>query len=230
MNKTININLGGHPFIIDEKAYDLLSTYLNRLESHFSYSEGCEEIIEDIEMRIAELFNERLKTRQIVTTADFDYIVEVMGKPEDLGCSTESDEHSTYAENGTAESGRNAYEFKVGKKIFRDEENKLVGGVCSGISTYIGLEDPIWVRVLFAVFFFGLGFGGVAYLVLWMAIPAAKTRQDRMAMRGKKIDINSIAKTIENEFNNLSESLSDMGDVYKQKRKEKTKHKRHTTI
>ena len=211
MNKIFNINLGGYPFTIDDDAYQVLNRYLNTINRPFSKSEGCEDILSDIEARIAELFNEHLKGQPIVSIREVEKVIEIMGRPEEFGAEDESER--TY-------SSKSSREFKTGKRFFRDPDEKIIGGVCSGLSSYLGIEDPVWLRIAFAVSLFMAGTGVLIYIILWAAIPEAKTSGDKLAMKGEKINVSNIAKKVEEEINNLSDTISELTKEFKTKKKE----------
>lgn len=232
MNKVFNINLGGQPLTIDEDAYRLLENYLQSLHNHFRASEGYEEIMSDIEARLGELLREGMGKRAIVMIQDVKNTVSIMGKPEEFGAEP-MDETQAAAGNtpgGTsaakntegssaAEKSAKKSPIQTGKRLFRDEENKQVGGVCSGLAAYFGIQDVVWVRLAMFLFciFMGLGLG--FYIILWIIIPAAKTTADRLAMRGEPIDVNSIAKSIETGFDDLSKKVNEFsGDSAAQAR------------
>ena len=226
MNKVFNINLGGQPLTIDEDAYRLLENYLQSLHNHFRASEGYEEIMSDIEARLGELLREGMGKRAIVMIQDVKNTVSIMGKPEEFGAEP-MDETQAAAENtagnaagnpsaskntegsSTSEKSAKKSPIQTGKRLFRDEENKQVGGVCSGLAAYFGIEEVLWVRlgVLALGIFTGIGFG--FYIIMWIIIPAAKTTADRLAMRGEPIDVNSIAKSIETGFDDLSKKVNE---------------------
>jgi len=214
MKKVENVNIGGSPFYIDEDAYVHLNRYLNSIERHFSKSEGHDEIIEDIEFRLAELFTEQIKPRKIISTKDLDAIIEIMGRPEDFGAEsfdefTEESKEKSYSESETT--------FQTGRKLFRDGEDKVVAGVCSGLTAYFGFKDPIYLRILFTLFFFsGIFFFG--YILLWIIVPEAKTSSDRLSMTGQPINIESIAKQVEDELITLKDKVSDLGKNFGKKK------------
>ena len=216
MNKIYNINLGGFPFTIDDDAYVVLDKYLKTITRHFSGSEGCEDIISDIEARIAELFNEHLKGQPIVGLREVESMISVMGTPEEFGAAPESD---TIAEDMHARGKQSKGTTHArGRRLFRDPDESMIGGVCSGISAYIGIEDPVWMRIIFAIAFFS-GVGVIAYIVLWIAIPQAKTAGDKLAMKGEKINVSNIAKVVEDEFHNLSDTLAEITKDFSSKKK-----------
>jgi phage shock protein PspC (stress-responsive transcriptional regulator) len=220
MNKVFNINLGGQPLTIDEDAYRLLENYLQSLHNHFKKSEGYEEIMSDIEARLGELVREGMGKRAIVMIQDVKNTVSIMGKPEEFGAEPMDDTQKTTETAKSApntEGGQNTTKsakkqpIQTGKRLFRDEENKVMGGVCSGLAAYFGIEEIVWVRL--GVFAFGAftGIGFMLYILMWIIIPAAKTTADRLAMRGEPIDVNSIAKSIETGFDDLSKKVNEFG-------------------
>ncbi len=228
MNKVFNINLGGQPLTIDEDAYRLLENYLQSLHNHFRQSEGYEEIMSDIEARLGELVREGMNKRAIVMIQDVKNTISIMGKPEEFGAEPMDEtqkaahtEGSSFWEKTADKSGAAAKKspIQTGKRLFRDEDNKQIGGVCSGLAAYFGIEELVWVRLV--VFILGMftGVGFFLYIVLWIIIPKAKTTADRLAMRGEPIDVNSIAKSIETGFDDLSKKVNEFGaDTDAQKR------------
>ncbi len=231
MNKVFNINLGGQPLTIDEDAYRLLENYLQSLHNHFRASEGYEEIMSDIEARLGELLREGMGKRAIVMIQDVKNTVSIMGKPEEFGAepmdesekvagtasNAQNTEGASQSDNGQKTGKKSP--IQTGKRLFRDEDNHVIGGVCSGLAAYFGVQEVVWVRL--TVFFLGIftGLGFFLYLVLWIIIPKAKTTADRLAMRGEPIDVNSIAKSIETGFDDLSKKVNEFGgDTEAQKR------------
>jgi phage shock protein PspC (stress-responsive transcriptional regulator) len=219
MNKVFNINLGGQPLTIDEDAYRLLENYLQSLHNHFRQSEGYEEIMSDIEARLGELVREGMNKRAIVMIQDVKNTISIMGKPEEFGAEPMDEtqkaaytEGSPSGEKTADKSGKSSKKspIQTGKRLFRDEDNKVIGGVCSGLAAYFGIEEVVWVRL--AVFLFGFsGLSFFLYLFMWIIVPAAKTTADRLAMRGEPIDVNSIAKSIETGFEDLSKKVNEFG-------------------
>jgi phage shock protein PspC (stress-responsive transcriptional regulator) len=220
MNKTFNINLGGYPFSIDEDAFVYIQNYLKTIERHFSTSEGCEEILYDIEVRMAELFQEHLKGRVIITMKELDEVIRIMGKPEDFGAEPMEDYH--YTGRSKTESGHN--HIKTGKRLFRDPDDKKLGGVCSGIAAYFGVEDPLWIRLIFAASVFLGGFGLVTYIILWVLVPQAVSSSDKLSMRGEPATIENIARMVEKEVSELGSKINEWGkDLNSKKKKRGTK-------
>ncbi len=156
MNKTIKVNLGGYVFQLDEDAYEIVKVYLLQLERKFETSPEGNEIIEDIERRIAELLSHRLVDgREVVSVADVKEIIEIMGSPDDYG---------------DDETGGSAPRPKSRGKLYREPQNAVLGGVASGIATHLNVS-PAWVRLGFFLTLFAWTFGFWAYLILWLILP-----------------------------------------------------------
>ncbi len=219
MNKVLNINLGGLPFTIDDEAYRMLENYLQSLHNHFRASEGYEEIMNDIEARLAELIQEGMGKRGIVTHQDVKNAVSVMGKPEDFGAEPVDETTSTASDKANTEGGKKSSgtPFQTGKRLFRDDEHKMVGGVCAGLAAYFGI-DVVWLRIVWGLLFFFGGSGFVLYVIMWAVVPSAKTTADRLAMKGQPIDVNNIAKTVETSFEKFSEKVNEFGKPENQER------------
>ncbi len=214
MNKIFNINLGGYPFTIDEDAYLHLKKYLSAIHRHFRSSEGYMEITSDIESRLAELFRERTSIGAIVSLATVQEAVTIMGTPEDFGADPlTAEEETTFSYEKTAPKN----DYRTGKRLFRNEDEKIIGGVCSGLTAYLGMKDPVWLRIIFAVFFLTGGLALPLYLILWAVVPAAKTSADRLAMRGEPITVENIGKTIEEELRNVVDKATEIGEELSEK-------------
>ena len=211
MNKVFNINLGGYPFTIDADAYDYLSKYLKTIHRHFRDSEGYEEITSDIEARMAELFQESKGNQPIVTIKTVEEAISIMGTPEDFGATTE--EATTQKNSSTKQN------YKTGKRLFRDPDDEVVAGVCSGIAAYFGIADPLWVRIAFVALTVSFGFSVPIYILLAVLVPKAKNSSDRLAMRGDAINVSNIASIVEEEFTNISERITEITDNWDNKKK-----------
>ncbi len=209
MNKIFNINLGGYPFTIDQDAYHHLSNYLKTIHRHFQTSQGYEEIISDIESRMAELFQENMEGHPIVTLQDVENAIATMGTPEDFGAETLEEEEAPKSRT----SGKNKY--KTGKRLFRNPEDEVCAGVCSGIAAYLGIQDPLWVRLAFILITLTAGFGIPMYLILWAILPKAETAGDRLAMRGEPVNASNIGRIIEEEVQHFSSKMSELGEEWK---------------
>ena len=145
MNKILNINLGGMPFTIDIDAYNHLENYLGTIRRHFSDSESCDEIIHDIEVRMGELFQESMKGSSIISNKELDEVIKIMGTPEDFGAEAIEDEYEPTEESRESYTTRD-HQKSNRKRLFRDGDDKVVGGLCSGIAAYFGINDPINFR------------------------------------------------------------------------------------
>ena len=222
MNKVFNINLGGLPLTIDEDAYRYLESYLQSLHNHFRNSEGYEEIMNDIEARIGELLKENMGKRAIAMIQDVKNAVSVMGTPEDFGAASISEDEpkngSKASDSDTSSSKTEGATIKTGKRLFKDSENKVVSGVCSGVAAYFGIQDAIWVRLGFLAIVSFFGTGIMLYIILSIILPEAKTTADRLAMRGEPIDVNSIAKSVEMGVNTIAKKVNEFGNPENQER------------
>ncbi|MEK7255345.1 MAG: PspC domain-containing protein, partial [Bacteroidota bacterium] len=215
MNKIVSINLGGYPFTIDEDAYEHLNDYLQTIHHHFRLSEGYEEITADIESRMAELFQEKLAGRTIVTFDEVKSVIAIMGTPEDFGADPileEAPKSSFGRRGGEGKPSWKRWKIKTGKRLFSNPEDKVIGGVCSGIAAYFGIQDPLWVRLIFVVFAITGGFAIPFYFILWAILPKAESASDRLAMRGEQANVTNIGKIIEEEFDHVSKKVSELGD------------------
>ncbi|ARV16745.1 PspC domain-containing protein [Polaribacter sp. SA4-12] len=212
MNKTININLGGFFFHIDEVAYQKLKRYLESISKSLSDDpQGKNEIIADIEARISELLSEKITdARQVINEGDIDNIIVIMGQPEDYAEAEEEYNDSSYSYKRNSASG---------KKLFRDGDDKFLGGVASGIAHYFDV-DTIWIRLGLLALFFGAGFGIILYIILWILLPEAKTTAEKLQMEGEPVNIDNIEKKIREEFNNVSENVTEFASKASEKIKD----------
>lgn len=207
MNKTVNINLAGTFFHIDENAYQKLQRYLEAIKRSFTDSQGRNEIIADIETRIAELFNERVENdKQVVSVKEVEEVITIMGQPEDYMVDEEifEDEPKKYYSTSSTKT----------KKLYRDTENAYIGGVSSGLSHYFGI-DALWIRLIWVLLFFGAGTGVFVYILLWILMPAAETTSEKLAMSGKPVNITNIEEKVKEGFSNVKESLDGVADKVK---------------
>ena len=203
MNKILNINLGGYALTIDDDAFEYLSSYLDSIRRRFSESEGRDEIMHDIESRLGEIISNNLGNRTIVMLPDVEAAIEVMGKPEDFG-------GEPVEKPGAPAAGKKT--FRPGKKLFRDEEDAVIGGVCSGLTAYFGMQEPIWMRLIFVLLaIVSFGFWVPAYVLLWILVPPARTAAERLAMRGETANVENIAREIEQGFDRISKKVNEFG-------------------
>ena len=177
MKQVININFQGRVVPIEVTAFEILKNYTESLARYFANEEGKEEIINDIESRIGELFQERLKNGSTcITDEDVQAIIRSMGRPEDFETeetNTGTAEKNSYQQTEAKSEPNYTYTNSTGthKRLFRDENDKVIGGVCSGLANYFGI-DVVVVRIIFVILAISFGFGLVTYLVLWVALPS----------------------------------------------------------
>lgn len=212
MKRTITMNLSGIVFHIEEDAYEKLNQYLQTIKGYFKNTEGCDEIMNDIESRIAEMLQGKVSpTKQAVTVADIESVIAVMGNPEAFA----DDKAESKATSNNKESAANESFTSTGRKrVFRDPDDKVIGGVCSGIANYFDF-DPIWLRAAFAISFFAFGTGFLLYIVLLVIIPKARTTAEKLEMRGEKVDVNNIGKVVNEEFQEFKKRMNDLGNEMK---------------
>lgn len=211
MKKTFPVNINGSIFYIDEDAYQLLNTYLEQLRSAFPGNEG-KEIVTDIEARIAEIFSETIAGGAgVIVIEDINNIIEQMGRPADLGDGNADDE-APDSQNHTEEGAPKqeygptpppfqAYETK--KRLYRDENNKVFGGVLSGLACYAGWTTNV-LRLLVVVLWFVFLCSAwplswsliILYLLAWMIIPPARTAQQYLEMTGTPVTVSNVGQTI----------------------------------
>ena len=174
MKKIININLSGRVVPIEDSAYEKLQEYIESLRRYFANEEGRDEIINDIESRIAELMSEKVrKGADSITDADVNEIANSMGRPEDFeGEEIKEQSYASSASTASQQSTQTQAPPKAKRGLYRDTSDKFIGGVCSGIAAYLNV-DPAIVRILFAIITFGgFGLGFMAYIILWIVLPA----------------------------------------------------------
>ena len=210
MNKTVTINISGIIFHIEEDAFEKLSKYLGTIKSYFKDSDGRDEIMADIESRIAEILKEKIGSgRQVVLMTDVEHVVSIMGKPED---------YAGESETGTEENKKEeepVIDFsKRRRRVFRDPDDKVLGGVCSGISNYFDI-DPLWLRLALVIITLLGGAGFLIYIILWIVIPKAKTTAEKLEMKGEKVNINNIKRSVEEELEHLNKKGKDMKEDIK---------------
>jgi phage shock protein PspC (stress-responsive transcriptional regulator) len=190
----MTVNIGGRVYHIDDDAFEVLNDYLSRVKKELSKDEGGSEIYEDIENRIGELFNDRLRdNRQVITLSDVKEIIDVMGQPEDISGGTEGEDRKK---------GGSSYH-----RMFRDPDNRIIGGVCSGLAAYWRV-DPTIVRIIFIILsVFGMA-GVLIYLILWIILPEATTVAQKLEMRGEPVNLSNIGEFFRQEFENVKRSFS----------------------
>ncbi|MBT6236693.1 MAG: PspC domain-containing protein [Bacteroidetes bacterium] len=216
MNKIIQINLAGQAVSIDEKAYQSLSTYLQTLENHFSNTQDGAEILADIEARIAELFFGKIKKgNAFINETDVYEAIALMGTPEDMGIEDDPSESSTK---------RSAHK-STDKKLYRDTDDRVLGGVCSGLAAYFNFDTSI-MRIIAVLLILFTGVPLIAYFVLWAILPEATTPEDRSRMFGGNTTVNDIVNNVRKEATDVANSVKSEATQIAERLKKKTKHLR----
>ncbi len=206
MKKTTTINLAGMVYHIEEDAYQILKQYISDIKRVFSSQEGVEEMVADIELRIAELFQERLnKNKEVITSNDVEHVMLIMGSPNQFDEDFEESEEKYYYQASSKQERT--------KRLYRDTDEGMLGGVSSGLAHYLGI-DPVIIRVLWIVLVLAGGSGILIYIIAWIAIPEAKTTAQKLQMRGQSANLDNIkafAESVKEEaktgFNRASQSV-----------------------
>lgn len=206
MKKTLTVNLGGTVFHIDEDAYQLLDKYLSNLRIHFRKEEGSDEIMNDFEMRISELLNERVRLGyEVITIEQVEEVIKRMGKPEEIfedeGKEAEREEHPPHSK---PEETKQATK----RRLMRDPDNRILGGVAGGFAAYMDW-DPTAVRIgmFLLMFFFGITIP--FYFLLWIIVPMARTATEKLEMRGESVTVENIGRTVTDGFEKVSSNVND---------------------
>lgn len=201
MDKTKNISLGGFSFLIEENAYTALSQYLAEVRQHLQHNSDRDEIIFDVEQRMAELLKDRTANREVIMHQDVLYLIEVLGKPEQYVEDEEADKATNAASEATAKA------FSANKPLYRDIDDCKIGGVLSGMAHYFNIS-PTMLRIAFAVCLilsFVVSYRGIflfngvswaiiiLYILLWMIVPAAVTTAQKLEMQGAAVTLDSLA-------------------------------------
>lgn len=189
-----SVNLAGTVFHIDEDAFKLLKTYLDAVEQNFPEEER-KEIMQEIESRISELFSERIKgDKKTITAKDVNQIIEILGEPKDFGTPEEESEKAYFSSPNN-------------KRLYRNPEDRILGGVCGGLGAYFKV-DPILFRILFILIALAGGSGIIIYLILWLVVPEAKTLSQKMEMRGEPFTISNLKEKFKEEYENVKSNLN----------------------
>jgi phage shock protein PspC (stress-responsive transcriptional regulator) len=203
MKKTLSINLGGIVFNIDEDAYALLDRYLSTLRIHFGREGGTDEIMGDFETRISELFNERLrKGLHVITIEHVEEVIKRMGRPEEI-FDGEENQSKTEKNNPPSSTG------KTRKRLMRDMDDHILGGVASGIAAYFGCDVTAMRLLLIVLLILPVpATVTLVYVILWLVIPAAKTAADKLIMRGESVNLENLGKTVTDSFDKVNDYIN----------------------
>lgn len=201
MKKTIKIKIGGIIFHIDEDAYDLLKNYLDSLTGHFNRMEGGKEVMDDIESRIAEIFQQKVNDqKEVVSYEDVVHMIEVLGEAKDIIDQDEFEETTP----------RQSY-HRSGKRVYRDPDHAVLGGVCGGLGEYLNI-DPVWIRLIFVVLLLAYGLTFWVYIILWIVLPKAETTAQKLEMKGENVTVKNIEKSVKKEYENVKGNFRKMKD------------------
>ena len=207
MDKTVSISIGGFSFVLDEIAYNKLKTYLQDVKTSLRGTEGVEDIIEDVEIRISELFRERLKFREVVNEDDINFVIATMGHPDQYKVEEDEENEKTstnssynYSTNNQSYGGQQT----GAKRLYRDPDDTIVTGLSAGLAHYMGV-DPWFVRSIWLVLgILGIFTAGVSfflvvfcYFILLIFVPKAKTTSEKLQMYGQPANIDTLKKNVE---------------------------------
>jgi phage shock protein PspC (stress-responsive transcriptional regulator) len=201
MNKTFTINLNGRVYHINDDAFDALNAYLDSLKRQFAQEEGAQEIMEDIEARIGELFDERMRYgMQVVRLSDVEDVIKVMGHPEEIASSepeaeapSKKTEEVSQATGSTEDAEQSA---KASRRLYRNPDDCIIAGVCSGLGAYTKLSPWIFRALFLVLFFAGIGTPILVYVALWIIVPEATSVAQRLQMRGEPANVEAIRQAI----------------------------------
>ncbi len=207
MKKTTQIHIGGQHFMIDEDAYKKLGHYIDSLKAHFNKDgEAGKDIVEDIEQRIAEILSQKSTSSvQPVTLEDINQVIHTLGNVDDF---TYEEVHNTANQEYHEESkaGRRNY-----RRLYRDPDQRYLGGVASGLAQYFD-TDPVLIRLAFIALVFLKGFGVLLYLILWLAVPKARSAAEKLQMKGRPVNLSTIQETVQEEIDKSRGGVKSSGN------------------
>lgn len=211
MNKTFSINISGVIFHINDDAYELLNQYLRDLKQHFQKMDESDEIISDIESRMAEIFSENASgANVIISMHEVQKVIEILGQVEDL-----DDSEDLYEEESSSKAKKSKYKVdnKKKRKLYRDADDNMLAGVAKGLAWYFGIDATL-VRVIFIILALSGTAGIWIYIILWAVTPEAKTSIEKLEMRGEPVNLSNLEKNIKDEFENVKETIknNDLGN------------------
>src|SRR5690606_30584030 len=208
MNKTIIININGIIFHIEEDAYEVLQNYMTAVKRHFGYSTDSNEIVGDIENRIAEMFNERITPQKaVIVMADVNEVIAQMG---DISDFEEFDETVEGDPKMSQSAGYQYQNMSESRGLIRDPDDKIIGGVCSGLGYYFDIEAT-WIRLALILLVLFAGTGLLLYIILWILIPMARSRADKMSMRGEAANLHNFKRSFDEEMGDLKRNFTAAG-------------------
>lgn len=200
MKKVISINLGSVVFAIEQDAYDVLAAYLEEIKTNLASTEDAAEVIADVERAIAEKFIALKRSEKFaVTSADVQQVMSEMGSASEFSDGADEASGST---GTTSEPSDSTTDTK--RRLYRDTDDAVIAGVASGLAQYFGI-DPVIVRLIFVISIFFNGLGILAYIILWLVVPAAKTTTDKYAMRGERVTLKDISQRVKKNIGDINE-------------------------
>jgi phage shock protein PspC (stress-responsive transcriptional regulator) len=209
MKETVKINLNQRLFDLDADAYSKLKNYLDTLRRYFDKKpDEAEEILQDIEQRIAEILEEKLKgNKEAVSLKDIEEIIQMMGTPADFArdndLSGNEEQEDESAENKESGDDYN----RDHRRLYRDLDTNIIGGVCSGIASYFNI-DSVWVRIAFVILCILNGIGLLIYIILWVVVPVARTTGQRLQMKGRPVTVENIQESVKTEYEKVKDNLN----------------------
>lgn len=215
MNKTLSIGLAGFSFTIEEHAYIKLSDYLAALRNTLDAAEA-DEVMHDIEIRMVEIFREKLAKREVINDDDVERVISQIGSPEKI----EEQEQAYYSESNSTRKEQKTTAFTGQKQLFRDPEKKKIAGVCAGLAQYVGLDITVMRIIWVAVFLIMIPAHGSAlliaalYAILWLVLPKAETAADFLKLKGKPINFDNLKEESNKIVSFTNESSQKVGQFY----------------
>lgn len=218
MNKTLSIALAGFSFTIDELAYIKLSDYLNALRNSLDAAEA-DEVMNDIEIRMVEIFKETLGKREVINDSDVEKVIAQIGTPEQI-----DEQEEVYFSEGKQKKSKNtgtfSYSTNSQKQLFRDPENAKLGGVCAGLASYFGMDVTMMRLIWIATFIIGFPlaplflFVGLLYVILWAVLPKAESASDFLKMKGKPLNFDNLKEESGKIVQFANEATTRAGEIY----------------
>lgn len=207
MKKTLSVNLGGTVYHIDEDAYSELMDYLQDVKRHLGDEASSAEVLNDIEQRISELFTQWMQgQREVITSADVQKVIGILGRPEQYESAEDEARGASQKDTNakSEEGGRSAGNAR--RRLYRDTENAILGGVCSGWAAYLN-ASVVPIRLVFFILIWFGGFGIPLYLVCWLIMPEARTAAQRLEMQGEDVTIENIEKKVREEYGKVKDRV-----------------------
>lgn len=211
MQKIIQITIGGRLIPIEEDAYLELHRYNTSLKRHFAKEEGCDEIIEDIEYRIAELFSIRLQSgAACIDRKDVQKVIDTLGEAYTLGAENASPQSPFLPEVYRTNKSGNRQQTDANRRLYRNPNDKVLGGVCSGLAAYFDI-DPVIIRLIMVILFLAGTLGLWAYIIAWAIIPLARTPEEMSNMKeGDPLTFDEIKNNVGEELKGLKQKAEEM--------------------